>query len=99
METTHPALTEGEQQLVALVEAGLNKNYPGRLMMVRARQIRPDPDAWVELVIFELTDGRSPIELAHEPIARRRITPRGIRRLSESLLFSVRQQLDHQRRN
>jgi hypothetical protein len=88
-----------EEQLVALVEAGLRTSHPGRLITVRSRPIRPDPQGWIELAIFERLDGRRDVELAHEPVARALITPKRLDDLSESLLFSVRQQLDHQRRN
>ena len=95
-----PALLSGEeQQLVALVEDGLKESYPSRIRVVRTRPIPPDPQGWIELVILELDQPRGLVELAHEPVARKRITSRRLRLLSDSILFSVQQQLGQQRRN
>jgi hypothetical protein len=91
-------LTPDEQELVARIDNGLSDVYPDRTFRVEARPIKPSPRGWLEVVVEEHFEDRAPRALAHEPVARHRIT-QPLEELAESLLYSMRQQVDHQRRN
>jgi hypothetical protein len=88
-------LSQEELELVALIGIGLADAYPDRRFSVDARPIKPAPRGWVDIIVEERSSDSTRIRQVREPVARHRITYPGLKPLSESLLFSLRQQIDH----
>jgi hypothetical protein len=90
------SLTPEELELVALIGIGLADAYPGRRFNVDARPIKPSPRGWIDVVVEERAADSARTRQIREPVARHRITYPALKPLTESLLFSVRQQIDQQ---